>query len=88
MLSHLMRLRHGEQLARVLTDRQTDTVTTLRVRRVQRADVGGGGGETVVDWSDYWNPRLYVENAIGELRTSTSRSVQHNDTCPDPYSDT
>jgi len=31
-----------------------------------------------VQWDAYWNPKLYVENAIGELKSSISRCVQYD----------
>jgi len=34
--------------------------------------------EEEVEWEDYWNPKLYVENAIGELKSSTSRCVEYD----------
>lgn len=46
----------------------------------QKAGGGGGGAAAVseVEWENYWNPRLYVENAIGELKLTTSRCVKHD----------
>ena len=34
--------------------------------------------QEAVQWDDYWNPKLYVENAIGELKSSSSRCVQYD----------
>ena len=36
-----------------------------------------GADEAQLD--DCWNPKLYVENAIGELKSSTRRCLQYDD---------
>ena len=32
-----------------------------------------------IDWSRYWNPKLYVENSLGEPKESIWQVVSHND---------
>ena len=31
-----------------------------------------------VDWSKYWNPRLYVDNAVGQLKETVWNTVMFN----------
>ena len=31
-----------------------------------------------IDWSDYWNAKLFIENAVGEPKSSDSKSVEYN----------
>jgi len=37
----------------------------------------GSAGEEI-PWHDYWSPKLYVENAIGELKSSVDRCVRYD----------
>jgi len=42
-------------------------------------DVTQNAAGAAVRWQSFWNPRIYVENAIGELKSSTNRWVRHDD---------
>lgn len=32
-----------------------------------------------IDWSQYWNPAIYIENAIGEPKETSFRLVTYNE---------
>jgi len=34
--------------------------------------------EEEIQWHDYWSPKLYVENAIGELKSSLDMCVRYD----------
>jgi len=31
-----------------------------------------------IDWNEYWNPKLYVDNCVGELKETIGRSVVYD----------
>jgi len=31
-----------------------------------------------IDWADYWNPKLYVDNCVGEPKESIGRTVVYD----------
>jgi len=31
-----------------------------------------------IDWSEYWNPRLYVDNCVGEPKQTIGRTVVYD----------
>ena len=31
-----------------------------------------------IDWSQYWNPKLFIENAVGEPKSHSSHQVEYN----------
>ena len=35
-------------------------------------------GSATIDWSKYWQPKLFIENTIGEPRENAVRTVLHN----------
>jgi len=45
--------------------------------REPRLDAYKTGDE--VDWADYWNPKFFIENAIGEPKTTIAHFVEFNE---------
>ena len=35
--------------------------------------------ELNVDWATLWDPKVYIENAVGEPKLTTSRQVEYNE---------
>ena len=39
-----------------------------------------GSGAEIPDWTNYWNPELYVENGLGDLKETIWYTVGHSET--------
>ena len=35
--------------------------------------------QDTVNWDNYWNPKLFIENAVGEPKLSLSKNVECNE---------